>query len=186
MHCVKGNQTCEHDHCRNNPTESFKNHSSRNRPQEVPSIRLEDSYCSTSYEVHLRRCSLFASSSRQTNLVMFTREVAQIDLKLVSSAALPSINFFYSLPTPDPNDRVWGFYDLMMEKPNCPAKLYIGSSTKDKYEVRSRMRQYELGNQVPRLVQSALKKRHTIEHKSCCDLVCCRGSCHGNNKRSEE
>lgn len=89
-------------------------------------------------------------------------------LEVLQSTTPPSNQFVKSLPTDDTSKR-WGIYVILMEKPNCRPKLYIGSGTSSSGGVRSRLKQYDDGFLIPRYVQKALDDDYEITHKG---LLC--------------
>lgn len=66
---------------------------------------------------------------------------------------------------------VWGVYIVIMDKPNSPVKLYVGSGTNAQYGVLRRLANYRnLDYQVlPRLVLESLQDDYDISHIS---LLC--------------
>ncbi|KAK3950804.1 hypothetical protein QBC32DRAFT_216542 [Pseudoneurospora amorphoporcata] len=88
--------------------------------------------------------------------------------RILSSASPPTFDFFCSLPAPSENEKVGGVYAIVLQKKDCPPKLYIGSGTSETGGVRRRLRHYEDGVLL-RLLQSTLNKGYTIRHKG---LLC--------------
>ncbi|KAI1140747.1 hypothetical protein F5Y05DRAFT_374715 [Hypoxylon sp. FL0543] len=83
-------------------------------------------------------------------------------LEVLKSPGPPSVEFFRSLPRPA--DKVWGVYALLLEHPELPPSVYIGSGTNAKIGVFYRLRQYKTQHHRPRLVQAAVRKGYTITH----------------------
>jgi len=88
-------------------------------------------------------------------------------LDVLQAAAPPTIEFFKRLPT-DTLPR-WGVYVIVLEKPGCRPRLYIGSGTNTIGGVRVRLRQYDDGFLLPQWVKDALDHGYTIVHKG---LLC--------------
>ena len=88
-------------------------------------------------------------------------------LEVLQAAAPPTIEFFKRLPT-DASSR-WGIYTIVLEKPECRPKLYIGSGTSKMRGVSGRLRAYEVGDSLPRYVKHALDDDYVIVYKG---LLC--------------
>lgn len=88
-------------------------------------------------------------------------------LEVLGAAAPPTIEFFKSLPT-DTLSR-WGVYVIVLEKPLCRPRLYIGSATNTIGSIRVRWQQYDDGFLLPHWVEDALDDGYTIVHKG---LLC--------------
>ncbi|KAM0281006.1 hypothetical protein ACHAQH_003735 [Verticillium albo-atrum] len=84
---------------------------------------------------------------------------------VLQSPSPPTLDFFRSLPQPPADEKVWGLYAILMEKPSHQAKLYVGSGTNAENGVAARFRNYELLHTLPRYVQLDLDKGYTISHK---------------------
>jgi hypothetical protein len=87
--------------------------------------------------------------------------------EVLQGATPPTIQFFKSLPT-DTSSR-WGVYVIVLEKPSCRSRIYIGSGTNSIGGVRSRLKQYDDGLLLPRYIEYALDEGYTIVHKG---LLC--------------
>ena len=81
----------------------------------------------------------------------------------------PTIEFFKTLPTCSPLDRVWAVYLLVLEKNGHESKIYIGCGTEAKQGVSSRLRYHTVGCSVPRYVEKALNSDYHVSHKG---LLC--------------
>jgi hypothetical protein len=63
------------------------------------------------------------------------------------AAAAPTIKYFKTLPT-DISKR-WAVYLLVLEKPSCRPKFYIGSGTKGRRGIQDRFMHYRSGHALP-------------------------------------
>lgn len=63
-------------------------------------------------------------------------------LDVLTSPSPPSLDFFRGLPTLQDGDKFWAVY-LLLEKPGCQAKIYVGSGTEQIAGVGSRFREYD-------------------------------------------
>ena len=79
---------------------------------------------------------------------------------VLQAAAPPTIKYFKTLPT-DISKR-WAVYLLVLEKPSCRPKIYIGSGTESLRGIQDRFRQYRSGNALPAWVKKVLKEGYTI------------------------
>lgn len=86
---------------------------------------------------------------------------------VVQSATPPSIQFFKSLPLG--TTYQWGVYAIVLEKPGCRPRLYIGSGTQAQRGVGARLQHYDLGFHTPSGVKAAVDDAYTITHKG---LLC--------------
>ncbi|KAF4928505.1 hypothetical protein CGCVW01_v001956 [Colletotrichum viniferum] len=76
----------------------------------------------------------------------------------------PTLDFFRTLPKPNKSNPVWGVYTIPMEKPNHPAKLYVGSGTNADHGVVTRLCDYKRETLLPQLVLKALREGYSISH----------------------
>lgn len=90
-------------------------------------------------------------------------------LEVLQSSTPPTIQVFKSLPQPTGRYSLWGVYILVLEKPGCQSRIYIGSGTSSGEGVRDRFTHYDAGTALPRLVGYALNEGYTIVHKA---LLC--------------
>ena len=88
-------------------------------------------------------------------------------LDVVQAAIPPSITYFKRLPTDC--KRRWGVYLLVLEKPGCRPKIYVGSGTNAYVGVTSWFGCYNTDTNLPQLVKLALDDGFRIEHKG---LLC--------------
>lgn len=88
--------------------------------------------------------------------------------EVLKAATPPTIQFFKSLPT-DASSSRWGIYVLVLEKPSCRSKIYIGSGINSFGGVYNRLKQYDDGFLLPHHVKAALDEGYTIVHKG---LLC--------------
>ncbi|KAK4190573.1 ATP-1 H+-transporting ATP synthase [Podospora australis] len=75
--------------------------------------------------------------------------------------------FAPGLETPPPEKSVWGVYAVVMEKPEFPAKLYIGSGTRSSVlgGVQGRFDEYRGNRNVPSLIRSSQIDGYTKTHQ---------------------
>jgi hypothetical protein len=66
---------------------------------------------------------------------------------VLQAAAPPTIKYFKTLPT-DISKR-WAVYLLVLEKPSCRPKIYIGSGTKGRRGIQDRFMHYRPGHALP-------------------------------------
>lgn len=83
--------------------------------------------------------------------------------EVVQASTPPTIAWFKSLPSDD--NKRWAIYLLILEKPFCRPKIYIGSGTDSKFGVHNRFIQYNRGTNLPSFVSRALKDGYGIVHK---------------------
>lgn len=83
--------------------------------------------------------------------------------EVLQPATPPTIDFFKGLPSVT-SGTWWGVYVLVLEKSRRRPKIYIGSGTKARDSIRSRMNQYEKGVCLPQHVETALKQGYEITH----------------------
>ncbi|CVK83197.1 uncharacterized protein FMAN_00743 [Fusarium mangiferae] len=90
-------------------------------------------------------------------------------LDVVQSVVPPTIEFFKSLPTAELSQ--WGVYAIVLKKPGCSPKLYIGSGTSSR-GVHDRLNQYSQCrvNMLPVGVKAAFDDGFSITHQG----VLCR------------
>lgn len=84
----------------------------------------------------------------------------------------PSTTFFKDLPElkkGGKDDYCWGVYVLLLEKPGCRSKIYIGCATNASQGVQHRFNQYDKQRTLATYVASALKDGYVIAHKG---LLC--------------
>lgn len=62
--------------------------------------------------------------------------------------------------------NIWAMYLVILEKPDCRPKIYIGSATSMK-GARTRLRQYETGGIISDSMKNALKDEYEVTHKYC-------------------
>jgi hypothetical protein len=86
-------------------------------------------------------------------------DVLQADLS-------PKLDFFKSLPTE--TLHYWGVYVIVLEKPNHPAKIYIGTGTA-LAGIGIRFRQYDMDERLPSRMHIARIDGYEITHKG---LLC--------------
>ncbi|KAK5129539.1 hypothetical protein LTR08_003160 [Meristemomyces frigidus] len=86
-------------------------------------------------------------------------------LDVLQSATPPTIQFFKSLPKCKSPKTKWAVYLLVLEKPGCRPKIYIGSATETENGVHHRFQQYDVKRVLPRWVAHALDTGYTITHK---------------------
>ncbi|KAG5750909.1 hypothetical protein H9Q70_006458 [Fusarium xylarioides] len=89
-------------------------------------------------------------------------------LDVVQSVVPPTIEFFKSLPTAELSQ--WGVYAIVLKKPGCSPKLYIGSGTSTS-GVHARLNQYSQRclSMFPSGVQAAFEDGYAITHRG---LLC--------------
>lgn len=90
-------------------------------------------------------------------------------LEILTSSSPPSLDFFRGLPALPADEKVWAVYVLLLEKPGCPAKIYIGSGTDEKAGAKPRLRNYENGTHLPRFVERALDDGYAYTNRG---LLC--------------
>lgn len=88
--------------------------------------------------------------------------------EVLQAVTPPTIQFFKSLPT-DTSSYRWGIYAIVLEKPSCQSRVYIGSGTNTSGGVCARLKQYDDGLLLPRYTESSLNEGFTIIHKG---LLC--------------
>jgi hypothetical protein len=86
---------------------------------------------------------------------------------VLQAAAPPTVQYFKTPPT-DTFKR-WAVYSVVLEKPYCRPRIYIGSGTESHQGVSQRISSYTRGVQLPQCVQKALDEGYTIVHKG---LLC--------------
>lgn len=93
-------------------------------------------------------------------------------LEVFQAASPPSITYLKSLPDcKQLLKQIWAVYLLVLEKPDCRPRIYVGSGTDSKGGVDSRLVRYEsyLLSTKPVYVQQAFDEGYTITHKG---LLC--------------
>jgi hypothetical protein len=88
-------------------------------------------------------------------------------LDIFQATTPPSVAYFKSLPT-DTKKR-WAVYLIVLEKPGCRPKIYIGSGTDADRGVVRRFWNYDTKATLPQYVKRALDDGYTIVHKG---LLC--------------
>lgn len=73
------------------------------------------------------------------------------------------MSYLKTLPTEF--HKRWAVYLIVLEKPSCRLRSYIGSGTDAKSGTSSHLRHYDKGYLVARYVQQALKEGCTVQHK---------------------
>ncbi|RDL36686.1 Clathrin heavy chain [Venustampulla echinocandica] len=113
------------------------------------------------------------------NMILSTRDVVEQILAdsllvfapglldVVRSPTPPSVAYFKSLPTDV--TKHWAVYLLVLEKPGCGPKIYIGSGTGELRGVVTRFYHYDNKTHLPRYIQHALDDGYMIVHKG---LLC--------------
>lgn len=84
-------------------------------------------------------------------------------LDILREQAPPLLAQLKSLPTNF--YKRWAVYLLVLEKPSCTPKVYVGSGTAAQSGVSQRMSQYDGLSLLPRYVAEALNDGYTITHK---------------------
>ncbi|KAJ4861719.1 hypothetical protein T069G_02673 [Trichoderma breve] len=84
-------------------------------------------------------------------------------LATMNAPSPPSIEFFKKLPV-DGRDR-WGVYAIVLKKPDCIPHLYIGSGTGARRGLLARLRQYDNGTSISKLVRKRLADEYEITYK---------------------
>lgn len=82
---------------------------------------------------------------------------------VIQSATPPTVAWFKTLPTKC--KKVWGVYLLVLEKPGCRPRIYIGSGTAAERGVAQRWYQYDNYMDLPVYVELSLKEGYIIVHK---------------------
>jgi hypothetical protein len=88
-------------------------------------------------------------------------------LDVLQATTPPSVPYFKSLPADI--KKHWAIYLLVLEKPGCRHKIYIGSGTDRDRGGAKRFWQYDTKRSLPRYVERALNDGYTIVHKG---LLC--------------
>ena len=88
-------------------------------------------------------------------------------LEVLSCLTPPTIDFIKTLPSPSRSEltRTWIVYAILLEKPNCRPKLYIGSATSSRDGASARWGQYETQTYLSSNIFDALKDGFSITHK---------------------
>lgn len=76
----------------------------------------------------------------------------------------PCLDFFFTLPTPTSVDYLWAIYAIVLQKPGCTPKLYIGSATNAIRGVWARYQNYIGRTRLPQYVQLAFTSGYTMSH----------------------
>jgi hypothetical protein len=84
-------------------------------------------------------------------------------LEVLQDTVPPTVAYFKTLPT-DTTKR-WAIYLLVLEKPKCRPRIYIGSGTNNQYGVHRRLRTYDSKHNLPRYVEKSLDEGYKIVHK---------------------
>ncbi|EPE29223.1 Glutathione synthetase ATP-binding protein [Glarea lozoyensis ATCC 20868] len=88
-------------------------------------------------------------------------------LEVLMNATPPPFGFFQKLPTED--YKRWGIYLVLLEKPSCRTRIYVGSGTNRHWGVSYRFDQYDRDCKLPSLVSKSLDEGYTIVRKG---LLC--------------
>jgi hypothetical protein len=83
---------------------------------------------------------------------------------VLQATAPPSIEYFKSLPID--TLQCWAIYLVILEKPGCPPKLYIGSGTDAVGGLSKRFQQYDTLTKLPQYVKKAIEEGYKIVHKA--------------------
>lgn len=99
---------------------------------------------------------------RITDLVPITLAPGLHDV--LNSNEPPSVDFFMTTPRPA-EGQLWGIYALLMYKPGCAFKLYIGSGTNAESGVLTRISSYRADSStLPRFVKQAFSNGYELYH----------------------
>lgn len=88
-------------------------------------------------------------------------------LDVLLSETPPTVAYFMNLPTDI--EKRWAVYLLVLTKPNCRPRIYVGSGTAAKRGVKLRWSQYDRKQALPRSIQSAFNEGYIIASKG---LLC--------------
>jgi hypothetical protein len=92
---------------------------------------------------------------------------APVLLDVVQASTPPSMSYFKNLPTDV--RKCWAVYLLVLEKPGCRPKIYVGSGTNRVGGAAKRFQDYDNQTTLPIYIRRALKDSYTIVHKG---LLC--------------
>jgi hypothetical protein len=81
---------------------------------------------------------------------------------LLNSATPPTLACFKKLPTG--SSKRWAVYLLVLEHPDEPFRIYVGSATNFLNGVLARFNNYRKGDLLPVYVEEALDEGFTISH----------------------
>jgi hypothetical protein len=95
---------------------------------------------------------------------------APVLLDVVQASTPPSMSYFKNLPTDV--RTFWAVYLLVLEKPGCRPKIYVGSGTNRVGGAAKRFQDYDNQTTLPIYIRRALKDSYTIVHKG----LLCRSS----------
>lgn len=84
-------------------------------------------------------------------------------LEVMQLSVPPTIAYFKTLPTKA--KKGWAVYLLVLEKPGCRPRIYIGSGTHAQQGYSRRLGHYDSYTQLPVYVALSLKEGYTIVHK---------------------
>ena len=85
-------------------------------------------------------------------------------LEVLLSPLPPTINWIKSLPTQSRD--LWGVYIILLEKPKCRPRIYIGSGTGvTKHGLEYRFKDYNYRARMPIYVRKAVDEGYMITHK---------------------
>ncbi|KFY63062.1 hypothetical protein V496_04224 [Pseudogymnoascus sp. VKM F-4515 (FW-2607)] len=92
-------------------------------------------------------------------------------IQMLQSPTAPTISEFKKLPLY--LDKLWGVYLLVLEKDDCPPRIYIGSGTSAEVGIKRRMTHYDHRSRspdgnisaIPYFVDTCLRDGYTITHK---------------------
>jgi hypothetical protein len=84
-------------------------------------------------------------------------------LDRLKATSPPTVTFFKSLPTR--LKKHWAVYLLVLEKPSCRPKIYVGSGSHVVSGIWERFNQYDNNTNLPMYVKRALDDGYTIVHK---------------------
>ena len=83
--------------------------------------------------------------------------------EILQAATPPTIENFKSFLTE--NLLCWAIYILILEKPGCTPRLYVGSGTDVNRGVKNRFAEYDTLRNLPSHVEKAIDEGYEIAHK---------------------
>jgi hypothetical protein len=83
---------------------------------------------------------------------------------VLQATAPPTIKYFKSLPID--TLQCWAIYLVILEKPGCPPKLYIGFGTDAIGGLSKRFQQYDSLTKLPKYVKKSIEEGYKIVHKA--------------------
>jgi len=84
-------------------------------------------------------------------------------LEVLQDTVPPTVAYFKTLPTDTTERRA--IYLLVLEKPKCRPRIYVGSGTQNQGGVHRRLQTYDSKHNVPRYVEKSLDEGYKIVHK---------------------